>query len=187
MPKSGPTTSRLLPGCGGCCGWHSPPSPRCCYWPRPITSAWTSPAVPFLWVAPLSLYLLSFIIAFDHQRWYRRMPFALAALFTVYSTAILSNPTAWGNWMSGLHGLSGSLASTSWLPHLGYWQGLCLQLAVLFLRSMLCHGELVRLRPSARYLTSFYLMISAGAHWAVCRSASSPLWSSRRTPNGKSV
>ncbi len=120
------------------------------------------PAVPFLWVAPLSLYLLSFIIAFDHQRWYRRMPFALAALFTCYFTAILSNPTAWGNWMSGLHGLSGSLASTSWLPMLGYWQSLCLQLAVLFLLSMLCHGELVRLRPSARYLTSFYLMISAG-------------------------
>ena len=120
------------------------------------------PAVPFLWVAPLSLYLLSFIIAFDHQRWYRRMPFALAALFTCYFTAILANPTAWGNWMSGLHGLSGSLASTSWLPMLGYWQSLCLQLAVLFLLSMLCHGELVRLRPSARYLTSFYLMISAG-------------------------
>ena len=36
------------------------------------------------------------------------------------------------------------------------------QFAGLFLLCMLCHGELVRLRPAPRYLTSFYLMISAG-------------------------
>ena len=34
--------------------------------------------MPFLWVMPLSLYLLSFIISFDHERWYRRQFFALA-------------------------------------------------------------------------------------------------------------
>ena len=32
-------------------------------------------SIPFLWVMPLSLYLLSFIIAFDHERWYRRLPY----------------------------------------------------------------------------------------------------------------
>ena len=32
-------------------------------------------AVPFLWVLPLAIYLLSFIICFDNQRWYRRSVF----------------------------------------------------------------------------------------------------------------
>ena len=35
--------------------------------------------VPFLWVAPLSIYLLTFILAFEHPRWYRRSFFAVAA------------------------------------------------------------------------------------------------------------
>ncbi len=39
---------------------------------------------PFLWVVPLSLYLISFIIAFDHERWYVRPLFALAALVSIY-------------------------------------------------------------------------------------------------------
>ena len=34
--------------------------------------------IPFLWVLPLALYLLSFIICFDSPRWYVRLPFALA-------------------------------------------------------------------------------------------------------------
>ena len=105
------------------------------------------PSVPFLWVAPLSLYLLSFIIAFDHERWYRRLPFALAALFVVYLTVIRYNPEAWGGWMSGLHGSQESSGATRWLPVLSYWQDLGVQLAGLFLLCMLCHGELVRLRP----------------------------------------
>ncbi len=39
--------------------------------------------MPFLWVAPLALYLLSFIICFDHPRWYWRRPYAPAALVPV--------------------------------------------------------------------------------------------------------
>ena len=61
------------------------------------------PAVPFLWVVPLSLYLLSFIIAFDHERWYRRLPYGLAALIAIYLTAGMCNPFLWG---SGLVGIS---------------------------------------------------------------------------------
>ena len=40
--------------------------------------------IPFLWVVPLSLYLLTFIICFEHERWYARAlwaPLALAVLF----------------------------------------------------------------------------------------------------------
>ena len=61
------------------------------------------------------------------------------------------------------------------------------QLAGLFALCMLCHGELVRLRPAPRYLTSFYLMISAGGAWAACRSASWRRWSSTPMPNGRSA
>ena len=39
--------------------------------------------IPFLWVVPLSLYLLSFIICFDHARWYQRQGFALATLVSL--------------------------------------------------------------------------------------------------------
>ena len=41
-------------------------------WPRRTTSARTLPSCRFLWIVPLALYLLSFIICFDHPRWYVR-------------------------------------------------------------------------------------------------------------------
>jgi hypothetical protein len=44
-------------------------------------------SVPFLWVLPLSLYLLSFIICFDHERWYQRLVFAVVALAGLYISA----------------------------------------------------------------------------------------------------
>ena len=40
--------------------------------------------MPFLWVVPLSLYLVTFIIAFDHPRWYWPTAFAIFTLLTVY-------------------------------------------------------------------------------------------------------
>lgn len=44
-------------------------------------------SVPFLWVLPLSLYLLSFIICFDHERWYQRLVFTVIALAGLYISA----------------------------------------------------------------------------------------------------
>ena len=122
------------------------------------------PPVPFLWVVPLSLYLLSFIIAFDHERWYRRLPYGLAALLAIYLTAGMYNPSEWGRGLVGRRARSDS-GSTRTLP--GTRRSatnsiLLCQFSGLFLLCMLCHGELVRLRPPPRYLTSFYLMISAG-------------------------
>ncbi len=35
-------------------------------------------SVPFLWVLPLSIYLLTFILTFDHPRWYQRWFFVIA-------------------------------------------------------------------------------------------------------------
>ena len=94
--------------------------------------------VPFLWVLPLSLYLLSFILCFDGERWYdRRVWIPLLAV------ALFSSP-----WL-----LEGDL---DLVPLVGCF------MALLFACCMVCHGELVRLRPPAAKLTSFYLATSAG-------------------------
>ncbi|HWE52817.1 MAG TPA: fused MFS/spermidine synthase [Bryobacteraceae bacterium] len=97
--------------------------------------------IPFLWVAPLGLYLLSFILCFDSDRWYNRTAFAtLAAVaLPVMAYAIVN-----GEDFSSLR-----VAITFF----------CAAIFVLF---MVCHGELARRRPAPAYLTSFYLMVSLG-------------------------
>src|SRR5438477_1569579 len=96
--------------------------------------------IPFLWVAPLALYLLSFIICFDSPRWYARFPFTLA--------------------------LIGAMAGICWALFKGNDISIYKQVAAysggLFICCMVCHGELYRLRPDPRQLTAFYLMIAAG-------------------------
>lgn len=96
--------------------------------------------IPFLWVLPLAIYLLSFVIAFDHPRWYARLPFALA--------------------------LVAALVGVCWVMFHGAEWPLIRQLSIygggLFVFCLVCHGELFRLRPPAERLTQFYLMISAG-------------------------
>lgn len=96
--------------------------------------------IPFLWVVPLSLYLLSFVICFDHARWYARGVFA--ALLTVSVAAIFQ------------------------LMPVGNGAPLMLQIVLynvaLFVACMFCHGELYRLKPEPRHLTSYYLAIAAG-------------------------
>ena len=101
--------------------------------------------MPFLWVAPLSLYLLSFILCFDHPRWYLRTTCAVATLVTLGSVTLVDILITGG----------AGVAFT-------FTQELVLHFAGLFALCMVCHGELFRLRPHPRYLTSFYLMISAG-------------------------
>jgi MFS family permease len=98
-------------------------------------------AIPFLWVLPLSLYLLSFILCFDADGWYRRgvfMPLLAVAL--------------------------GGMTYLLWSsrPDVKLWVVVLLWAAGLFVACMVCHGELARLKPHPRYLTSFYLMVSVG-------------------------
>lgn len=97
-------------------------------------------SVPFLWVLPLSLYLLTFIICFDHESWYHR-----AVFIPLLAVAVV--------------GAAYAVSKGSGLP---MWQQLTIYPAVLWVCCMVCHGELVRARPPARYLTLFYLMVSAG-------------------------
>ena len=96
--------------------------------------------IPFLWVVPLALYLLSFIICFDSPRWYVRFPFTLALI-------------------AALGGLCWALFNAS---DLDLSKQVALYCGGLFICCMVCHGELYRLKPDPRYLTGFYLMIAAG-------------------------
>ncbi|MBL9190503.1 MAG: fused MFS/spermidine synthase [Opitutaceae bacterium] len=96
--------------------------------------------IPFLWVLPLSLYLVTFIICFDHARWYHR------GIFTVL--AVLG------------------IAVVCDLLHVANDAPMKLQIicynAALFVACMVCHGELYRLKPAPRQLTAYFLMISFG-------------------------
>jgi hypothetical protein len=98
-------------------------------------------AIPFLWILPLALYLLSFILCFHSDAWYRRKLFA--ALLAVALGSMCYALTQW----------EGSETVKIVIP---------LFSAGLFIGCMFCHGELARLKPHARYLTSFYLMVSFG-------------------------
>ena len=96
---------------------------------------------PFLWILPLSVYLLSFILTFESDRWYRRMLFAiLVGILAPVSAATAS-------------------AGFVFIP---LWAEAGVYLVGLFAVCMLCHGELALSRPSAKYLTMFYLIVSAG-------------------------
>jgi hypothetical protein len=98
-------------------------------------------AIPFLWILPLTLYLLSFILCFEGSRWYQRTVFI--KLFAV----------AVGSMAYGLAPENENTNIKVMIP---------LFAAGLFVCCMVCHGELARLKPHPRRLTSFYVMIAAG-------------------------
>ena len=98
-------------------------------------------SVPLLWIVPLTLYLLSFILVFSS--WSERIhPMMLAVqpawlmIFIAYS---FINPAV--------------------LP---YWLDLILHSIAFFLAIMVCHGELAKNRPAPQHLTQFYLIMSFG-------------------------
>lgn len=97
-------------------------------------------AAPLLWVAPLALYLLSFMLCFGSRTFYRRR--LLVPLWLMASAVVAVD-----------------LFHQGTVP---LWRQLPVFLAALFISSLLCHGELWRLRPSPSRLTSYYLTIAAG-------------------------
>jgi hypothetical protein len=92
--------------------------------------------IPFLWVLPLSLYLLTFIACFESSRWYHR-----GLLHPLYAISLV---------------LVFLTLKAGVLPQVGSY------LLALFVVGMICHGELVRLKPTSKYLTAFYLMVAGG-------------------------
>jgi hypothetical protein len=97
-------------------------------------------AVPLLWVVPLALYLLSFIVVFARRpivpHW---LVVALQPLFIIALIGVIVlEPIKTIVWLIAIH------------------------VVVFFVCALMCHGELARWRPAPRYLTAFYLWLSAG-------------------------
>ncbi|MGJ7511552.1 fused MFS/spermidine synthase [Variovorax sp. GT1P44] len=97
-------------------------------------------AIPFLWVLPLSVYLLTFVLTFESDRWYRRAVFVPLAAVMLALCAF------------GLQNNLGTNLRTA-LP---------IYVVGLFALCMFLHGEMSLLRPGSAYLTRFYLMLSLG-------------------------
>ncbi|MDP1561486.1 MAG: fused MFS/spermidine synthase, partial [Pirellulaceae bacterium] len=97
-------------------------------------------AHPFLWILPLALYLISFIVCFEYERLYVRPVFFVALCGSaLYACYVLEK---------GLHeSFRSQIVAYS---------------SVLFSAAMICHGELARLKPDPSRLTAFYLCISLG-------------------------
>ncbi|WP_426344740.1 spermidine synthase [Pseudoduganella sp. R-32] len=98
--------------------------------------------VPMLWVLPLVIYLLTFILCFESARWYRRWLFLpLMALLTPLLIACTTFP--------------------SLMPRGIVWPTLLFSTSI-FTFCMACHGELARLKPQPAQLTGYYLVIATG-------------------------
>jgi hypothetical protein len=124
-------------------------------------------AIPFLWLLPLSLYLLSFIICFEAPRLYYRavfVPLLFAAfLYMAYRVWPGHNESeftlSFGFLKAvGLHLRDFTFDSPAQPARLT----IGLLSAALFIACMVCHGELVRLKPHPRHLTGFYVIVSLG-------------------------
>ncbi len=96
--------------------------------------------IPFLWVLPLALYLLTFVICFDHARWYHRGSFAALLAIGIACVCALLEAGSDAPMKLQIAGYSGTL----------------------FVACMICHGELYQLKPPPPQLTSYFLFISAG-------------------------
>jgi hypothetical protein len=97
--------------------------------------------IPLLWVVPLALYLLTFILNFGSRRFYDRatfFPWLAAALGVMTYLYMKSEDNL----------------------HLRY--AIPAHLIALFVICMACHGELISRKPAPRYLTRFYLLIALG-------------------------
>ncbi len=96
--------------------------------------------IPFLWILPLALYLVTFILCFDSERWYSRQPYTIATVIFQFAAIYIGN--------------------------LGANVPIVVQVSIyfgaMFCACMVCHGELARLKPHPRFLTLYFLTISAG-------------------------
>ena len=98
-------------------------------------------SIPLLWVIPLAVYLLTFILCFEGRNWYLRDTYLASLVWIVCVMA----------WFLADKTLQFELV----------WHVLVFTVGLFFV-CMFCHGELARLRPGPRHLTLFYLMVSLG-------------------------
>lgn len=98
-------------------------------------------AIPLLWIVPLTIYLLTFVIAFNGGRLYSRWLMVRLLPVALGSVAYLM------------------LDVDKNVPIIVSVPLFCV---TLFIACLFCHGELYRRRPSPRYTTQYYLLIAAG-------------------------
>ncbi len=97
--------------------------------------------VPFLWVLPLSLYLLTFAICFEYFAYLPRTAIRWLAFFFVLLVGVSISFNIFGD---------------------NYVAVIAVYCTGLFVAALFCHGELYARRPAPRHLTQFYLMVSVG-------------------------
>ncbi|AFE07348.1 ferrichrome ABC transporter permease [Corallococcus coralloides DSM 2259] len=97
-------------------------------------------AGPFLWVMPLAVYLVTFILAFSRESFYARTPYSVGLIASVVLVTYAHKEG----------------------PALGLGWQVLFHASALFTGAMVCHGELYRRRPAPRYLSAFYLWVSVG-------------------------
>jgi len=98
-------------------------------------------AIPFLWVIPLAVYLLTFILCFETSKAYHRIVFLPALAIALFAFAKVLDREDWS---------------------LNVTENIALSAAVLFVCCMVCHGELASLKPAPRFLTGYFVSLSLG-------------------------
>ena len=98
-------------------------------------------SIPLLWVIPLAIYLLTFILCFEGRMWYQRDIYLGSLLFVLC--------------------VMGYFLADRGLQFYLLWHILVFDIGLFFV-CMFCHGELARMRPGPRHLTLFYLVVSLG-------------------------
>ncbi|MDA7925014.1 fused MFS/spermidine synthase [Mariniblastus sp.] len=115
---------------------------------------------PLMWVLPLSLYLITFIINFDRPQWYNRRAWAVASLVSIFAFASLKNEQLNDRFDDLFNNLGIELSVGDYEYDVVVQSSF--SLASLFFICMIAHGELVRNKPAANRLTSFYMAMATG-------------------------
>jgi SAM-dependent methyltransferase len=97
--------------------------------------------IPMIWVAPLALYLLSFILSYERRSWYQRKVYLPLLVLGLGALAYLPS------------------LSMNALP---IYLSMAINLSAFFVACMVCHGELARMQPHPGHLTGYYLMLAVG-------------------------
>lgn len=145
-------------------------------------------AIPLLWVIPLAIYLLTFILVFSQL--VGRLEVGIWRFFIRMFTPQSMWPRLYDSGGSGMlhQGLVLVLPvaillvvfmKLSEIQPKNIIVVFVMHLATLFLVAMVCHGELARDRPSTRHLTEFYLLMSVGGLLGGLFNLFAPLFSSQ--------
>jgi hypothetical protein len=116
--------------------------------------------IPFLWVLPLSVYLLSFILCFESDNVYHRGVFPPLLVIALEGCYFYPKVLALKAFKPIGFGAAYAIYANEGNPNIAW--AIPIFVAALFIGCMVCNGELARLKPDPRYLTSFYLMIALG-------------------------